>query len=233
MRAGRRPGRARRGLQPGDRLDTPRARGPSRDRDRPGARGDPRGTRAARPGGGAGQGAGGVQDRRRGAPWGSRTGASTPCCSARSSSTSSIPGSCSDEARRVLRPGGRIVVTTPYGVHPYPDHKEPLYLSALLERALAEAVDRRDRADRPLRRGRGRADEGAGAASVAARAGGGGEPARRPGRDGGEAARAGAATCATAPGRSSARCRRRTSRSRRRRSSATPRGSARRTWSNG
>jgi 2-polyprenyl-3-methyl-5-hydroxy-6-metoxy-1,4-benzoquinol methylase len=39
-----------------------------------------------------------------------------------------------DEARRVLRPGGRIVVTTPYGVHPYPDHKEPLYLSALLER---------------------------------------------------------------------------------------------------
>jgi chromosome segregation ATPase len=26
------------------------------------------------------------------------------------------------------------VVTTPYGVHPYPDHKEPLYLSALLER---------------------------------------------------------------------------------------------------
>ncbi len=38
------------------------------------------------------------------------------------------------EARRVLRPGGRIVLTTPYGVHPYPDHKEPLYLSALLER---------------------------------------------------------------------------------------------------
>jgi ubiquinone/menaquinone biosynthesis C-methylase UbiE len=39
-----------------------------------------------------------------------------------------------DEARRVLRPGGRIVVTTAYGVHPYPDHKEPLHLSALLER---------------------------------------------------------------------------------------------------
>jgi DNA repair exonuclease SbcCD ATPase subunit len=38
------------------------------------------------------------------------------------------------EARRVLRPGGRIVLTTPYGIHPYPDHKEPLYLSALLER---------------------------------------------------------------------------------------------------
>jgi 2-polyprenyl-3-methyl-5-hydroxy-6-metoxy-1,4-benzoquinol methylase len=38
------------------------------------------------------------------------------------------------EARRVLRPGGRIVITTPYGVHPYPDHKEPLNLSALLER---------------------------------------------------------------------------------------------------
>jgi 2-polyprenyl-3-methyl-5-hydroxy-6-metoxy-1,4-benzoquinol methylase len=43
------------------------------------------------------------------------------------------PGKLLDEARRVLRPGGRIVVTTPYGVHPYPDHKEPLYLSALLE----------------------------------------------------------------------------------------------------
>jgi 2-polyprenyl-3-methyl-5-hydroxy-6-metoxy-1,4-benzoquinol methylase len=44
------------------------------------------------------------------------------------------PGKLLDEARRVLRPGGRIVVTTPYGVHPYPDHKEPLHLSALLER---------------------------------------------------------------------------------------------------
>ena len=38
------------------------------------------------------------------------------------------------EARRVLRAGGRIVLTTPYGIHPFPDHKEPLYLSALLER---------------------------------------------------------------------------------------------------
>ena len=44
------------------------------------------------------------------------------------------PGKLIDEARRVLRPGGRIVITTPYGIHPYPDHKEPLYLSALLER---------------------------------------------------------------------------------------------------
>jgi 2-polyprenyl-3-methyl-5-hydroxy-6-metoxy-1,4-benzoquinol methylase len=54
------------------------------------------------------------------------------------------PGKLLDEARRVLRPGGRIVVTTPYGVHPYPDHKEPLYLSALLERlsklSIAEIV---------------------------------------------------------------------------------------------
>jgi 2-polyprenyl-3-methyl-5-hydroxy-6-metoxy-1,4-benzoquinol methylase len=48
------------------------------------------------------------------------------------------PGKLLDEARRVLRPGGRIVVTTPYGVHPYPDHKEPLYLSALLERLTAK-----------------------------------------------------------------------------------------------
>jgi ubiquinone/menaquinone biosynthesis C-methylase UbiE len=44
------------------------------------------------------------------------------------------PGTLLDEARRVLRPSGRIVITTPYGIHPYPDHKEPLYLSALLER---------------------------------------------------------------------------------------------------
>jgi 2-polyprenyl-3-methyl-5-hydroxy-6-metoxy-1,4-benzoquinol methylase len=48
------------------------------------------------------------------------------------------PGKLLDEARRVLRPGGRIVVTTPYGIHPYPDHKEPLYLSALLERLSAK-----------------------------------------------------------------------------------------------
>jgi 2-polyprenyl-3-methyl-5-hydroxy-6-metoxy-1,4-benzoquinol methylase len=48
------------------------------------------------------------------------------------------PGKLLDEARRVLRPDGRIVVTTPYGVHPYPDHMEPLYLSALLERLSAK-----------------------------------------------------------------------------------------------
>ena len=48
------------------------------------------------------------------------------------------PGKLLAEARRVLRPGGRIVVTTPYGVHPYPDHKEPLHLSALLERLSAK-----------------------------------------------------------------------------------------------
>src|ERR687895_202660 len=78
------------------------------------------------------------------------------------------PGKLLDEARRVLRPGGRIVITTPYGIHPYPDHKEPLYLSALLERlssklSLAEIalVDRyagvvaersKDRAPRVWRR---------------------------------------------------------------------------------
>jgi 2-polyprenyl-3-methyl-5-hydroxy-6-metoxy-1,4-benzoquinol methylase len=48
------------------------------------------------------------------------------------------PGKLLDEARRVLRPGGRIVITTPYGIHPYPDHKEPLHLSALLERLSAK-----------------------------------------------------------------------------------------------
>jgi 2-polyprenyl-3-methyl-5-hydroxy-6-metoxy-1,4-benzoquinol methylase len=48
------------------------------------------------------------------------------------------PAKLLGEARRVLRPGGRIVITTPYGVHPYPDHKEPLYLSALLERLSAK-----------------------------------------------------------------------------------------------
>jgi ubiquinone/menaquinone biosynthesis C-methylase UbiE len=48
------------------------------------------------------------------------------------------PGKLLDEARRVLRPGGRIVLTTPYGIHPYPDHKEPLHLSALLERLSAK-----------------------------------------------------------------------------------------------
>jgi 2-polyprenyl-3-methyl-5-hydroxy-6-metoxy-1,4-benzoquinol methylase len=48
------------------------------------------------------------------------------------------PGKLLAEARRVLRPGGRLVITTPYGVHPYPDHKEPLYLSALLERLTAK-----------------------------------------------------------------------------------------------
>jgi glycosyltransferase involved in cell wall biosynthesis/SAM-dependent methyltransferase len=37
------------------------------------------------------------------------------------------------EAARVLRPGGRAVITTPYGPFRYPDHKEPIYLIDLLE----------------------------------------------------------------------------------------------------
>jgi SAM-dependent methyltransferase len=37
------------------------------------------------------------------------------------------------EAARVLTTDGRLVITTPYGVHEYHDHKEPLYLGALLE----------------------------------------------------------------------------------------------------
>ena len=42
------------------------------------------------------------------------------------------------EARRVLRDGGRLVVTFPYGILRYPDHKEPLYLEAVLD-LLADA----------------------------------------------------------------------------------------------
>jgi SAM-dependent methyltransferase len=38
-----------------------------------------------------------------------------------------------DEALRVLRPGGRLVITVPYGEHEHHDHKEPLYLGDLLD----------------------------------------------------------------------------------------------------
>jgi SAM-dependent methyltransferase len=38
-----------------------------------------------------------------------------------------------DEALRVLRPGGRLVITVPYGEHEHHDHKEPLYLGGLLD----------------------------------------------------------------------------------------------------
>lgn len=37
------------------------------------------------------------------------------------------------EARRVVRPGGRVIVTTPYGRHPHPDHKQTVYIGRLLE----------------------------------------------------------------------------------------------------
>ncbi len=37
------------------------------------------------------------------------------------------------EARRVLRSGGQLVVTSPYGISRSHDHKEPLYLAPLLE----------------------------------------------------------------------------------------------------
>lgn len=37
------------------------------------------------------------------------------------------------EARRCMRPDGTLILTTPYGVFPYPDHKEPVYLGPLLD----------------------------------------------------------------------------------------------------
>jgi SAM-dependent methyltransferase len=43
-----------------------------------------------------------------------------------------------EEAARVLRPGGRLIVTTPYGLYPYHDHKEPLYLGRLAELLVPE-----------------------------------------------------------------------------------------------
>ncbi len=42
------------------------------------------------------------------------------------------PAAVLDEARRVLRPGGRLILTTPYGLFPYHDHKDSLYLTDLL-----------------------------------------------------------------------------------------------------
>ena len=42
-------------------------------------------------------------------------------------------GAALTEARRVLRPGGQLVITSPYGISRSLDHKEPLYLTPLLE----------------------------------------------------------------------------------------------------
>ena len=36
------------------------------------------------------------------------------------------------EASRLLHPGGRVVITTPYGVHPHPGHVRTFYLSSFL-----------------------------------------------------------------------------------------------------
>ncbi len=37
------------------------------------------------------------------------------------------------EVRRVLRPGGKVVITVPFGVHPQPDHLQTFYLNDLLK----------------------------------------------------------------------------------------------------
>lgn len=42
------------------------------------------------------------------------------------------------EAARVLRPGGRAVITVPYGLFRYSDHKEPIYLMPLIELVSAD-----------------------------------------------------------------------------------------------
>ena len=41
-------------------------------------------------------------------------------------------------AQRWLKPDGRLVLTTPYGLFAYPDHKEPIYLGQLLDWLLAK-----------------------------------------------------------------------------------------------
>ena len=47
------------------------------------------------------------------------------------------------EIARVLRPGGVLALTTPYGHFPYHDHKEPIYLAGLLETLTDKfAIDR-------------------------------------------------------------------------------------------
>lgn len=43
-----------------------------------------------------------------------------------------VPSKVLEEARRVLKPGGRIVITTPFGLSAYHDHKQTFYPSAIL-----------------------------------------------------------------------------------------------------
>ena len=38
-----------------------------------------------------------------------------------------------DDVRRVLRPGGSVIITTPYGLDRTPDHKDPLYIRRIRE----------------------------------------------------------------------------------------------------
>jgi len=44
-----------------------------------------------------------------------------------------VPGKLLDEACRVLKPGGRVVITTPFGLSAHHDHKQTFYPSALLK----------------------------------------------------------------------------------------------------
>lgn len=43
------------------------------------------------------------------------------------------PGSVLSEIARVVRPDGQLVLTTPFGYHPHPDHRHTFYVGSLLD----------------------------------------------------------------------------------------------------